>query len=82
MNCNEFFIIIKNAISSKSNTSNNVKLSHCDFCSKSIPDINRIFSNGRLGICEECISGFISTSLWIGKKQGVEMINKIGEPTI
>lgn len=66
-------IITKNAISNKVKTSNNKGLSHCDFCSKSIPDVIRVFSNGNLGICEECISSFISTSLWIGKKQGVEI---------
>ena len=74
--------IIKNAINNKSKTSNNADLSHCDFCSQSIPDVIRVFSNGKLGICEECISNFISTSLWIGKKQGVEIFTTEGVSTI
>jgi len=68
--------IIKSAISGEPKTSNNTNQSHCDFCSRSIPEIFRIFSNGELGICEECISSFISTSLWIGKTQGVELFNQ------
>ncbi len=68
--------IICNAINGKAKTSVNSANTQCNFCGQSIPDIIRIFTNGDLCICEECISNLISTSLWIGKKRGIEFVNE------
>ena len=69
--------IATNAIRKDVETYDSSTLLNCNFCGQSIPEVMRVFTNGELGICEECIANFISTSLWIGKPQGAEPFKAI-----
>ena len=63
---------VSKAIFNETTKGNDEAFKTCDFCSKSSPDILKIYTKGGLGVCEKCISYFVEISLTIEKQEGAE----------
>lgn len=63
---------ITKASFNKTTKGGNMRYSTCNICGNSPTDFEKLYVRGGSGICTECITYLLKTSLTVGKTVGVE----------